>query len=70
MCLGLRRAIRFVAVSLDLFLALLGGDFVLEVLALQRGLGLLGLQFRFGISLPCFRVAALRVGFSVDVRLL
>ena len=70
MCLGLRRALRFLAVSLDLFLALLGRDFVLEALALELGLGLLCLQLRFGISLPCFGLTALRVGFSVDLRLL
>ena len=70
MCLGPGRALRFLAVPLDLLLALLGRDFVLEALALELGLGLLRLQLRFGISLPCFGLTALRVGFSVDLRLL
>ncbi len=58
------------AVSLDLLLALLGRDFVLEALALDLGLGLIRLQLRFGVSLPGVGVTALRVRLSVDLRLL
>jgi hypothetical protein len=58
------------AASYDLLLAFLGGDFILEALALDLRLGFIRLQLRFGVSLPGLGLTALRVGLSVDPRLL
>jgi hypothetical protein len=67
---GVRAALGRVAISLDLLLALLPVDFVLQAPALDLGLGLVSLQSRFGISLLCIRVAALRARLSIGLRLL
>ncbi len=51
-------------------LALLRCDFALHAPALDIRLGLLRLQFRFRVSLPCLGVTALCVRLGVDLRLL
>jgi hypothetical protein len=68
--LGLGVDLRLTPLLLDALLALLGGNLVLEPLALELGLRLLALQLGFGVTLPCLRRLLAGFAFGIGLGLL